>query len=91
MLRYSTMSSLDWEDEQQQVLPTDPYKTLTMAAEILSNDMNTPEMKQITRQESIGLPSPLSRITSTNLPLIPTRIKSEPIIEQTRTSYPAQS
>ncbi|KAI9608400.1 hypothetical protein KEM48_003189 [Puccinia striiformis f. sp. tritici PST-130] len=62
-----------------------------MVAEILSNNMNTPEMKRITKRESIGLLSPLSRITSTNLPLIPTRIKSGPIIEQTRTSYPTQS
>ncbi|KNF03088.1 hypothetical protein PSTG_03674 [Puccinia striiformis f. sp. tritici PST-78] len=62
-----------------------------MVAGILSNDMNTPEMERITKRESIGLLSPLSRITSTNLPLIPTRIKSGPIIEQTRTSYPTQS
>ncbi|KNF03086.1 hypothetical protein PSTG_03672 [Puccinia striiformis f. sp. tritici PST-78] len=37
------MSSLDWEDEQQQVLPTDPNEIVAVVAEITLNDMDTPD------------------------------------------------
>ncbi|POW09577.1 hypothetical protein PSTT_06749 [Puccinia striiformis] len=43
MLRYFTMSSLDWEDEQQQVLLTDPNEIVAVVAEITLNDMDTPD------------------------------------------------
>ncbi|KAI9608394.1 hypothetical protein KEM48_003183 [Puccinia striiformis f. sp. tritici PST-130] len=65
MLRYSTMSSLDWEDEQQHVLLTDPNETVAMNNNSKVKGLDSP-MKRITKRESIGLLSPLSR--STNVP-----------------------
>ncbi|KAI7958292.1 hypothetical protein MJO29_006509 [Puccinia striiformis f. sp. tritici] len=93
MLRYFTMSSLDWEDEQQQVLLTDPNEIVAVVAEITLNDMDTPDeavhqtrIDRTTFFRSLDLyicQSP-SFHSSSNLIW-------HKIIERTRTGYPNRS